>query len=316
MTNLQAPLRRKSGRAAPGLLQRYWKNRYLALLLLPGIAYYLLFCYVPLFGIQIAFRDFTYNGGIWHSPWVGLQNFIDLFNTRSFFEVLRNTLLIGVYKLLFYFPAGIIFAILLSELRSKWFKRSVQTISYLPHFVSWVILGGLFLQILSPTTGPVNMLLKLVGIKPIYFLADTQWFRSVLVITSIWKETGWDSIIYIAAIAGINFEIYESAYIDGANRFQRIRHITIPSLAPVITIMLIFAVGRVVKDDFNQVFSLYNPSVYKVGDVLSTYIYRMGLVNMKYSFATAVGLFKNVVAFAFIIAANTVSKKVNDYGIW
>lgn len=316
MINLQAKTKQKGRPESQSLLMRYWKNRYLALLLLPGIAYYLIFCYYPLFGIQIAFRDFTYNGGIWHSKWVGFQNFIDLFATRSFFEVLRNTLLIGIYKLIFYFPSGIIFAILLSELRSRWFKRTVQTVSYLPHFVSWVILGGLFLQFLSPTTGPVNMLLKLVGIKPIFFLADTAWFRSVLVITGIWKEAGWDSIIYIAAIAGINFEIYESAYIDGANRFQRIRHITLPSIAPVITIMLIFAVGRIVKDDFNQVFSLYNPSVYKVGDVLSTYIYRMGLVDMKYSFATAVGLFKNVVAFIFIIAANSITKRVNDYGIW
>jgi putative aldouronate transport system permease protein len=182
--------------------------------------------------------------------------------------------------------------------------------------VSWVILGGLFIQFLSPSTGPINILLKELGLKPVYFLADKAWFRPVLILTSIWKGVGWGSIIYLASISGIDPELYEAAEIDGAGRFRKALSITIPSLIPVITIMLIFSVGGIVKDDFDQIFNMYNPAVYSVGDVLGTYTYRIGLVDMQYSFSTAVGLFTNVISFVLIVITNAITKRLNDYGLW
>jgi putative aldouronate transport system permease protein len=234
----------------------------------------------------------------------------------SFREVFRNTLIISSLKLVFGFPAPIIFALLLNEMRALRFKKAVQTISYLPHFVSWVILGGLFMQFLSPSSGPINIVLKSLDMRPIYFLADKNWFRPVLVITSIWKGVGWGSIIYLASLAGIDPGLYEAAEIDGAGRFRKAISITLPSLVPVITIMFIFSIGGIVKDDFDQIFNLYNHAVYSVGDVLGTYTYRVGLVDMRYSFSTAVGLFTNVISFALIILTNTITKRVNEYGLW
>jgi putative aldouronate transport system permease protein len=304
-----------SGKFA-GVVARYWKHRYLLILFLPALVYYMVFCYGPMYGVQIAFKNFILRLGILKSPWVGLENFKMLFSMGSFREVFRNTIVISGLKLIFGFPAPIIFALLLNEIKGRKFKKAVQTISYLPHFVSWVILGGLFVQFLSPSTGPVNIVLKTMGLKPIYFLADKAWFRSTLVITSIWKGIGWGTIIYLASIAGIDQELYEAAEIDGAGRFRKMISITLPSMLPVITIMLIFSVGGIVKDDFDQIFNLYNPSVYSVGDVLSTYTYRVGLVDMRYSFSTAVGLFTNVISFALIFLTNTITKRINEYGLW
>jgi putative aldouronate transport system permease protein len=235
---------------------------------------------------------------------------------QSFWEVLRNTFIISGLKLVFGFPAPILLSLMLNEIRCTRFKRTVQTISYLPHFLSWIILSGIFIQFLSPSIGPLNILLKGMGIKPIYFLADEKWFRSVLVATHIWKTVGWGTIVYLAALTNINPEYYEAAYIDGANRWHCIRYITLPSLAPVITIMLIFAVGGIIEDDFNQIFNMYNEAVYSVGDVISTYTYRRGLVKLDYSFATAVDLFKNIIAFVLIITANKIANRINEYGIW
>jgi putative aldouronate transport system permease protein len=294
----------------------YWKYRYLVLLFLPAMIYYIIFHYAPLYGIQIAFKNFISIRGIVNSPWVGLNNFKLLFSMGSFKEVFRNTIIISFLKLLFGFPAPIIFAILLNEIRALKFKKVVQTISYLPHFVSWVILGGLFLQFLSPSTGPINILLKSLGMQPIYFLADKFWFRPVLVMTSIWKGVGWGSIIYLASLSGIDPQLYEAAEIDGAGRFRKAISITLPSLVPVITIMLIFSVGGIVKDDFDQIFNLYNAAVYSVADVLSTYTYRIGLIEMRFSFSTAVGLFTNVISFVLIIITNAITKYVNEYGLW
>ncbi len=298
------------------LRQQYRRHWPLFLLFLPGLLYYVIFHYIPIYGLQIAFKNYVIMKGIWGSAWVGLQNFADVFALGSFWEVLRNTVLISFYKIVFGFPAPIILAILLSELVSTRFKKAAQTISYLPHFVSWVVLGGLFRQFLSPSMGPVNELLELIGREPIYFLADPRYFRGVLVVSSIWKEVGWGSIIYLAALSGIDPQLYEAAVIDGANRFQRIRYVTIPSLTPVITIMLLFSLRGIIVDDFDQIFNLYNPSVYSVGDVISTYIYRVGLIDLRYSFSTAVGMFKNLVAFLIIIVANSVTKRINEYGIW
>ncbi|MDF2922682.1 MAG: binding-protein-dependent transport system inner rane component [Paenibacillaceae bacterium] len=299
-----------------GRLYNYWKYRYLMIMFIPAIVFYILFHYVPIYGILIAFKNYKFSAGIWGSEWAGLQHFRDLFSTASFWEVFRNTLIISFYKLVFGFPAPIILAILLNEVRLVWFKRVFQTVTYLPHFLSWIVVSGMFIQFFSPSVGPVNVLLQMIGIKPIYFMADTHWFRFILVLTDIWKGIGWGSIIYLAALTGINPELYEAATVDGAGRFARIRYITLPSLVPVITIMLIFAAGSIINDDFDQVFNLYNTAVYSVGDVISTYTYRKGLVGMEYSFATSVGLFKNVLAFVILLTANTIARKVNDYGLW
>ena len=295
---------------------KYIKNRYLFFLLIPAIIYYIVFCYGPLLGAQIAFKDYQFRKGIWGSAWAGFKHFNTLFSIRSFREVFTNTLVISLMKLVFNFPAPIFFAILLSELKNFRFKKVVQTISYLPHFLSWVVLGGIFIQLLSPTTGPINGVIKNLGFQPINFLTNILWFRPVLVVTSMWKGFGWGSIVYLAAITGIDPELYEAADIDGAGRVRKIFSITLPSIIPVMTIMFIFAVGGIVNDDFDQIFNLYNSAVYSVGDVLSTYTYRVGLVDMKYDFSTAVGLFKNVLAFILILITNTVTKRINEYGLW
>lgn len=294
----------------------YWRYRELYLMLIPVIAYYVVFHYVPMYGAQIAFKDYKFNLGIIRSPWVGFEHFEYLFSLRSFKEIFRNTILISTYKLIFGFPAPIILAILLNELRIIPYKKAVQTISYLPHFLSWVILAAIFTQLLSPSTGALNILLTKLGFEPIFFLGDKSWFRSVLVFTSVWKGVGWGSIIYLASIAGINPEIYEAAIVDGAGRMRRIWHVTLPGLTPVITILLIFAIGRLTLDDFDQIFNLYNPSVYSVGDVISTYTYRKGLVDLQYSFAAAVGLFQNAISLVLIVIVNWVTKRFNEFGIW
>ncbi|RAV14163.1 ABC transporter permease [Paenibacillus contaminans] len=294
----------------------YWKYKYLTLLFLPAIVYYVVFHYIPIYGVIIAFKSYKFSLGIWGSPWIGLEHFRDLFAVPSFWQVFRNTLLISSYKFVFGFPIPIVFALLLNEIRQAYFKRFVQTVSYFPHFLSWVVLAGMAIAFLSPSSGPVNLVLQALGMKPIYFLGNPEWFRTVLVASDIWKELGWSTIVYLAAIAGVNPELYEAATVDGAGRFQRVWSVTLPAMTPVITIMLIFAVGRLISDDFDQVYNLLNPAVLGVGDVLGTYTYRMGLVNMEYSFATAVGLFRNLIAFALILAANYIAKKINDYGLW
>lgn len=296
--------------------RKYFKYRQLVVLFIPALIYYIVFKYAPIYGIQIAFKDYKIMKGMWESEWVGLQHFKYLFSLGSFWEVFKNTVILSVYKLVFGFPAPILFAILLNEIKNRAFKRTVQTVSYLPHFLSWVILASFFMQLLSPSTGPVNILLKELGMQPIYFVADPKWFRSVLVSTKIWKEIGWGSIVYLAALSNIDPAMYEAAGIDGANRFQKMFYITLPSLVPVITIMLILSIGRMLSDDFEQVMNLYNAAVYRVGDVLSTYTYRTGLVKMRYSVATAVELFKNIIGFTLIITANKVAKRVGEYGIW
>ncbi len=294
----------------------YWKYKYLTLLFLPAVLYYFIFHYVPIYGVLIAFKNYKFSLGILGSPWVGLAHFREIFALDSFWQVFRNTVTISFYKLVFGFPAPIIFALMLNEIRVTIFKKTVQTISYFPHFLSWVVLGGLAMQFLSPSIGPINIVLQAIGLKPIYFLGDPGWFRSVLVATDIWKELGWGTIVYLAAISGVNPELHEAATVDGANRFHRIRYVTLPAMAPVITIMMIFMIGRLINDDFDQVFNLYNTAVMEVGDVMSTYTYRMGLVNMEYSIATAIGLFKNIIAFTLIIIANATAKKFSEYGLW
>lgn len=295
---------------------RYWRNRYLLLLLLPGIVFYLVFRYKPMYGILIAFKDYRFRLGIMGSPWVGLAVFKELLGSKDFWLVFRNTVIISSLKLVFGFPAPIVLALLLNEVRALTFKRIVQTISYLPYFISWVVLSGIFFQILSPSAGPVNYVIKALTGRTLYFLGDPSLFRGTIVGLSVWKGVGWGAVIYLAALAGVNPELYEAAYIDGAGRWQRVVHITLPSILPVIVILFILNVGSIVEDDFDQIFNLYRPVVYSVADVLSTYTYRKGLNEMRYSLATAVGIFQNVLAFILVAITNMVSKRVGEYGIW
>ena len=294
----------------------YYRQRYLFIALLPALIYYIIFHYGPMYGLTIAFKDFNFSKGIMGSEWVGFKNFAMFLSTRDFRTVLSNTLIISLMQLIIGFPIPILFALLLNEVRSKTYKRVIQTISYMPHFFSWVVLAGIFIEILSPSRGLVNVILTNLGLEPIHFMADKGWFRWVLVFSSIWKEMGWNSIIYLAALTGIDASLYEAASIDGASKMKQMYYVTIPSIMPIVSMMLIMSIGKLLNDNFDQIMNMYNPAVYSVSDVISTYVYRMGLVDFKYSFATAVDVFKNIISFMLVILANSVAKKVGDYGIW
>lgn len=292
----------------------YSKYKALTLMFVPVVLYFIIFKYIPMAGISIAFKDFRINRGMWGSEWVGLDNFIKAFSTRTFSRAVQNTLIISGLKLLFGFPAPIILALLLNEVTHPKFKKTVQTISYLPHFLSWVVLAGLFQQLLSPNNGAVNALFGLD--PPVYFLGDNNYFRGTLVVTDIWKNIGWSSVLYLATMAGIDPALYEAATVDGASRFQCTRYITLPALSSTIVVMLILAVGSIMDAGFDQVLNLYNPAVYETGDIIDTFVYRNGIGEMKYSLATAVGAFKNIIAFVLVFFTNLAAKSISGNGIW
>ena len=283
---------------------------------LPAIIYFFVFKYVPMYGIVLAFKDYNISKGIMGSEWVGLEHFEKLMRTSTFTRSVRNTIIISFGKIIFGFPAPIILALFLNEVRNLKFKKVVQTISYMPHFLSWVILAGVFNQFLSPSTGVINYLLGLIGIEPIYFTASNDWFRTVIVATSVWQGVGWGTVVYIAAIAGISPEYYEAAECDGATRFQKMFKITLPLLAPTIAVLFILRVGSVLDAGFDQIFNMYSQAVYETGDIIDTYVYRIGLGSMKYDQATAVGLFKNAIGFVLVVITNFVSKKLSGSGVW
>ena len=294
----------------------YRKNYVLTLMFIPVIAYYLIFKYAPMYGIVLAFKDYSIRKGILGSPWVGFTVFEELFATHTFVRAFRNTVIISLLRWVFGFPMPIILALMLNELKNLRFKKTMQTISYLPHFLSWIILTGLFTQLLSPTNGPINYIISLLGGKPIYFLADNAWFRSTMVITGIWKEIGWGSIVYLATIAGIDTELYEAAECDGATRWQKMFRITLPLMKPTIVILLIMNCGSILEAGFDQIFNFYNSAVYETGDIIDTYVYRRGIGDMEYSISTAVGLFKNVIGFILVTGTNFIAKRLSEGGIW
>lgn len=308
----EAQLDRSSESKIRTLLRQYIAHKYMFALLLPVLIYFGLFHYGPMYGVLIAFKDFKILKGVWGSAWVGFEHFKELFSGLYFKTVLRNTLIINFYKLIIGFPAPILLALMVNEVLHARFKKFVQTVSYLPHFLSWVVLSGLLIEFLSPSRGFVNMFLDLIGMKPIFFLTEPSWFRSILVGSEIWKGAGFTAILYLAAIAGINPEVYEAAEVDGINRLQKIWYITLPSMIPIIVIMVILQSGQLINDDFEQVFNLLNVKVMEVGDVLSTYTYAEGLSKMNYSYAAAVGLFKNVVALLLVFATNLFARKVSE----
>ena len=286
------------------------------IMLIPGILFFLVFCYGPMYGMVIAFQDYYPMKGISGSAFVGLKHFRALLTNPFFGSVFKNTLIISFYKLLICFPAPIILCLVLNEIRCEGYKKVVQSLSYLPHFVSWVVVSGIFIEFLSPSRGPINILLKNMGLDPIFFIADPKYFRGVLVCSDLWKSVGWGSIVYLAAVTGVDPALYEAAQIDGAGRFKRIIHITIPALVPIFTVMFIMESGKVLNDSFQQVYNFLTPTTYGVGDVISTFVYRMGIQNMQYSFTTAVDLFKNVISFALVMLTNFIARKTSDYALW
>ena len=305
-----------SGRRHP-LLRRIWKDRMFYLILLPGICYFLIFHYQPMYGALIAFKDYKVAKGILGSQWVGMKNFLEFFHHPSSWIVTRNTIIFSFYKLLFGFSAPILLALLLNEVKNRFLKRFVQTVTYMPHFMSWVVIAGIVTFALSPSTGIVNKLLVAMGFEPVYFMVSPEYFHGILVVTDIWREMGWGSIVYLAALSGISAELYEAAMVDGAGRWRQTIHITLPSLAPTIVIMLILRMGTIMNAGFDQVYTMYNPAVYGVSDILDTFVFRMGLESAKYSFATAVGLFKSLISFCLVVITNQVARKIDpDQGIW
>lgn len=305
-----------AARARTSLFKFMWNHRALYLMLIPGLAYLLLFKYVPLFGSVIAFKDYNIFKGFWGSEWVGMKYFEQFFNYPQFTRLLRNTLIISFYQLVFAFPAPIILAVLLNEVRNVVFKRSVQTLLYLPHFLSWVIIGGLGYMLLSPQIGLVNQWITSTGAEPIHFIQDPGYFRSIIVASGIWKEMGWNAIIFLAALAGISPSLYEAAKMDGAGRWNQFRHITLPGLIPAIMLLLLLKIGHTLDLGFEQIYIFLNPITYETGDVLDTYAYREGIVQGHYSMTTAIGLFKAVVGFVLLIIANRASKATTGQSIF
>nr|WP_039839643.1 ABC transporter permease subunit [Paenibacillus sonchi] len=293
-----------------------WRNRDYYMLLIPGLLFLLLFKYTPLYGVLIAFQDFNIFDGIRGSEWVGLEQFHKLVQSEEFGQVFMNTLLISVYKIVLLFPVPIVIALVLNEVRLMFFKRTIQTIIYLPHFLSWVIISGLFVTILSTSGGLVNNIIQWFGGEPVSFFVSNQYFRSLVVFTAGWKEVGWNAIVFIAAIAGIDQEQYEAASIDGAGRIRRMLYISLPGILPTVVLMFILRLGSVLDAGTEQILTMYNPVVYETADVIGTFVYRIGLGKMDYSFSTAVGLFNSVVGFILIVSGNYISRKLLKRGIW
>jgi putative aldouronate transport system permease protein len=284
-------------------------------MILPGVIYFIVFKYVPLLGSVIAFQDFQILNGILKSPWVGFKHFEFMFAYPNIVVVLKNTLLLGTYQLVFGFPAPILLAILLNEMRLAFLKKTVQTLFYLPHFLSWVIVGGLIFELLS-LGGFVNTVRLWLGEEPVLYMQRESFFRLIVVLSSIWKEIGWGAIIYLAAIAGINPSLYEAAKVDGANRFVQTLYITLPSLLPTIIILLLLKIGHFLELGFDHIYVLLTPSTIAVGDIIDTYVYRAGILEGQYSFTTAVGLFKSVVGFLLLYGCNYISKKTTQQGLF
>ena len=306
-------MERKSKRGVLGNLI-YYKEYYI--MLIPGLLFFLVFCYGPMYGLIIAFQDYYPLKGVSGSAFVGLKHFKALFSDPFFLSVLKNTIIISLYKLLICFPAPIILCLALNEIKSMRFKKVAQSISYLPHFISWVVVSGIIIEFLSPSRGPINILLQNMGFDPVFFVAEPKCFRGVLVLSDLWKSIGWGSIVYLAAVTSVDPTLYEAAEMDGAGIIKKIIHVTLPALAPIITVMFIMESGKILNDSFEQVYNFLTPSTYAVGDVISTFVYRMGIQKMQYSFTTAVDLFKNGISFMLVILTNYIARRTNDYALW
>jgi len=307
------PLNNKEGRLLLGFM---WKYRTLYLISIPGILFFLVFKYLPLLGSVIAFQNYNLFAGFKGSPWVGLEHFERMFRHHDFLRILKNTLLLGTYDILFAFTAPIVLALLLNEVRLALYKKIVQTIIYAPHFLSWVIVSGIFVGMLSPSSGIVNVILGWFGVEPIYFLGEDSFIRTILVGSGLWRDVGWGTIIYLAALTGINPELYEASQIDGAGRWKQTLSITIPALLPVITVLFLLKIGDFMDYGFERVFVFQNPLNIQNSEILDTYIYKAGLKQLQYSYATAIGLFKSVVGLFLLAIANTLSRKATGESLY
>jgi putative aldouronate transport system permease protein len=291
------------------------RNRHVYIIILPVVLYYAVFHYVPMYGALIAFKNYRPAVGVWGSPWVGFKHFIDFFTSYYFVRLLKNTLALSVYSLIFGFPAPIILALLLNEIRASWFKKIVQTITYVPHFISIVIICGIIVNFVK-LDGIISLLVgKLFGYNG-NLLLEPGYFRPIYVISGIWQNVGWSSIIYLATLAGIDLQLYEAARIDGAGRWKQTWAITLPSLLPTITILLILQIGNLMNVGFEKVMLLYNPRIYDTADVISTFVYRQGILSAQYSFSAAVGLFNSIINCLLVILANQFSKRMTENSLW
>lgn len=298
------------------LLRHVLQNRWMYLFLLPGFLYLIVFQYIPMYGVLIAFKKFSVTRGFARSPWIGLENFRVLFGSAQFSLVFRNSVELSLLRLACGFPAPILLALLLNEVRHSVLKRSVQTIVYLPHFVSWVVISSMVVNLLSPAGGLINQILHAMGRQSINFIISTRHFRGVLVVSEIWKECGWGTIIYLAAISGIDPSLYEAAIVDGANRRQQVLFITVPSILSTIVVVLILRMGSILSNGFEQIYLLYSPAVYDVADVFETFTYRTGLLEGRFGYSTAVGLFQSAVGLAMIFATNRIARSLGESGLW
>jgi putative aldouronate transport system permease protein len=292
------------------------RYRWFYIMMIPGLLYYLIYHYLPMGGLLIAFKDYSLMDGVWDSRWVGFQNFEAIFSTPDFFIILKNTLLLSFYRIVFNMLPDVILALILNEIRIRWFKRVIQTITYGPHFLSWIIVYGLVVAFLAPESGLVNYFLRSHGFESVHFLTTSEYFRPILLLSDIWKNTGFGAIIYLAALATINPELYEAAVVDGAGRWKQLWHITIPGIVNVFILLLILKIGHIMDAGFEQVYIFLNARVYDVGDIIDTWVFRRGLEELEFSVAAAVGFFKSVVGFILIIVANRVVKRLGGSGIW
>jgi putative aldouronate transport system permease protein len=283
-------------------------------MLLPAV-YFLVFHYAPMYGIVLAFKNFDFSLGIVDSPWVGFKYFEEFFSNPYSWQLLWNTIALRLWHLALGFPAPIILALLLNEIRTEKFKRLVQTSSYLPHFISLVVVCGMVVTF-TATDGPINKIMVFFGAEPVQWLQRPEYFRPIYIISGIWQDAGWASVIYLAALTSISPELYEAAVIDGANRFQRLRYVTLPGIAPTIMVMFLLRIGQLLTIDFQRVLLLYTPATYETADILGTYIYRRGIVGADFSYAAAVGLFQSLVGLVFLLGSNTIAKKLGQTSLW
>ena len=301
--------------AKHAIVRELSKNKYIYIMLLPVFVYYIMFHYVPMGGVLIAFQDYSPRRGITGSEWVGFTNFIEFFTGPYFWQILRNTLKISLSSIIFGFPAPVLLALLLNELKSKRYSRTVQTVTYLPHFISTVVVCGIVKEF-TMDSGVINDLIAFFGGERSTMLIDPKKFVPVYVLSDIWQKIGWDSIVYLAALTSVDTQLYEAADIDGASRLRKIVSITIPGIMPTIMTMFILRIGNILNVGFEKIILLYNPSIYDTADVISTYVYRVGLQEYRWGYSTAVGLFNSVVNFGFLILANYMSKRFNDVSLW
>lgn len=318
MEQLQArltatPVVKKRYQALVRVLRRHWQ---MYLLIAPVLLYFIVFHYWPMYGVQIAFKNYVATKGIWGSPWVGFKHFERFFESYFFWRLIKNTIGISLYELLVGFPIPILLALMINEVRLKSFKKFVQTVTYAPHFLSTVVVVGMVMMFLSPESGLVNVAIKAMGGEPVFFMTQPEWFKTIYVFSGVWQQMGWSSIIYLAALAGIDPQLHDAARVDGASRLKRIWHINLPGIRPTIVILLILNIGTIMGVGFEKVFLMQNSLNMESSDVISTYVYRSGILGAQYSFSAAVGLFNSLVNFILLIAVNRVARKVNQVSLW